>query len=138
MRDLEERKVDFEETWATPYEAIGNHDEVGVGAHDCLLLHLGVLGECESSGILQRVLEPACPFVRQSLVPLSEPFNYISNKDKKKLTLFFYAFCNAILNQLVHLFGDLSFHYQKQSITQVIKIKNRFTLFPYVGHVLAL
>ena len=37
MRDLEERKVDFEETWVIPYEAIVNHDEVGVvGAHDCL------------------------------------------------------------------------------------------------------
>jgi hypothetical protein len=50
------------------------------------------------------------------------------------------AFCNAFLNKLVHLFGDLSFHYQKHSVTQVMLIKmiNKLTLFPYVVHVLAL
>ena len=32
MRDLEERKVDFEETWAIQYEAVVSRDEVGVVA----------------------------------------------------------------------------------------------------------
>ena len=30
LRDLEEWKVDFEETWAIPYEAFVSWDEVGV------------------------------------------------------------------------------------------------------------
>ena len=32
LRDLEERKVDFEETWAILYEAFVSRDEVGVVA----------------------------------------------------------------------------------------------------------
>jgi hypothetical protein len=32
LRDLEERKVNFEETWAIPYEAFASRDEVGVVA----------------------------------------------------------------------------------------------------------
>ena len=32
LRDLGERKVDFEETWAIPYEAFVIRDEVGVVA----------------------------------------------------------------------------------------------------------
>jgi hypothetical protein len=32
LRDLEERKVDFEETWTIPYEVFVNRDEVGVVA----------------------------------------------------------------------------------------------------------
>ena len=32
MRDLEERKVDFEETWAISFEAFVSRDEVGVVA----------------------------------------------------------------------------------------------------------
>ena len=34
------------------------------------------------------------------------------------------AFCHAFLNQLVHLFGDLSFHYQKNSVYTSDKNKN--------------
>jgi hypothetical protein len=32
LRDLEGQKVDFEETWAIPYEAFFSRDEVGVAA----------------------------------------------------------------------------------------------------------
>ena len=45
-------------------------------------IHLGVLGECESSSILQRVLEQACPLVWQPLIPLSKAFSYMSDIDE--------------------------------------------------------
>ena len=32
LRDLEERKMNFEEIWAIPYEAIVSRDEAGVVA----------------------------------------------------------------------------------------------------------
>ena len=32
LRDLEGQKVDFEETWAIPYEAFVSRDEVGEAA----------------------------------------------------------------------------------------------------------